>query len=169
MSNETAQWHLVEWHKADGHLVEWHLTKWHSAVTGSLMTLRRIALSIIQLSRMTDIRMGLCRMTMRKTIINVQAYIIIRSMAVYHQQKVEWFFRTVLRWKIRWPWCQFALDRKSWLLTFLCLCSLSTSFWKWLWCLLCAQKWSLFRCQFHQHFMSSFCAKILLPINYKPK
>jgi len=25
------------------------------------------------------------------------------------------------------------------------------------------------RCQFHQHFMSSFCAKILLPRNYKPK
>ncbi len=24
-------------------------------------------------------------------------------------------------------------------------------------------------CQFHQHFMSSFCAKILLPKNYKPK
>ncbi len=25
------------------------------------------------------------------------------------------------------------------------------------------------RCQFHQHFMSSFCAKILSPKNYKPK
>jgi hypothetical protein len=25
------------------------------------------------------------------------------------------------------------------------------------------------RCQFHQHFISSFCAKILLPKNYKPK
>jgi hypothetical protein len=24
-------------------------------------------------------------------------------------------------------------------------------------------------CPFHQHFMSSFCAKILLPKNYKPK
>jgi hypothetical protein len=24
-------------------------------------------------------------------------------------------------------------------------------------------------CQFHQHFMSSFCTKILLPKNYKPK
>jgi len=24
-------------------------------------------------------------------------------------------------------------------------------------------------CQFHQHFMSSLCAKILLPKNYKPK
>ncbi len=26
----------------------------------------------------------------------------------------------------------------------------------------------LIRCQFHQHFMSSFCTKILLPKNYKP-
>ncbi len=25
------------------------------------------------------------------------------------------------------------------------------------------------RCQFHQHFMSSFCAKLLSPKNYKPK
>ncbi len=25
------------------------------------------------------------------------------------------------------------------------------------------------RCQFHKHFMSSFCAKILSPKNYKPK
>ncbi len=25
------------------------------------------------------------------------------------------------------------------------------------------------RCQFHQHFMSSFCAKILSPKSYKPK
>jgi hypothetical protein len=25
------------------------------------------------------------------------------------------------------------------------------------------------RCQFHQHFMSSFCAKTLSPKNYKPK
>ncbi len=25
------------------------------------------------------------------------------------------------------------------------------------------------RCQFHQHFMSSFCAKILSPKKYKPK
>jgi hypothetical protein len=46
------------------------------------MTPRRIALSIIQLSRMTDIGIGLNRMTMRKTIINVQAFIIARSMAV---------------------------------------------------------------------------------------
>ncbi len=27
----------------------------------------------------------------------------------------------------------------------------------------------LFWCQLHQHFMSSFCAQILLPKNYKPK
>jgi hypothetical protein len=26
-----------------------------------------------------------------------------------------------------------------------------------------------YMCQFHQHFTSSFCAKILLPKNYKPK
>jgi len=29
--------------------------------------------------------------------------------------------------------------------------------------------WEHPRCQFHQHFKSSFCAKIILPKNYKPK
>ncbi len=55
--------------------------------------------------------------------------------------------------------------------------SLSTDFWKYLWghlapsshCTILIETTHPPWCQFHQHFVSSFCAKVLSPKNYKPK